>query len=335
MSTTRRRRLDATKALPEVVRRLLAITDPDELLARVLELCREALGADEVSLLLVDEDDLVEAEVRGKTLRKQRFRLRIGEEGVAGIAAAHRQTIVVPDVRLDKRYKKVSADTRSEACVPIVAGERLLGVLNFESSKIGFFSHTDRHLLELLAAQIALGLRLDEARRRADRLATELGMLNHLGRAGTMLDPRLFLQRCCDAVRRAFDCIYVGIFFGDYSKERLVLLAHATTIPLDFGPGESQAFGKGMIGHAFKFGETHNARDVRKDPYYTSYVESVLSEVDVPIRAGDHCLGIVDAQAATVGAFSQDEVQTLETLARFLVPMLQHASMDQLIQLGR
>jgi sigma-B regulation protein RsbU (phosphoserine phosphatase) len=318
-----RKKLDAASILPGLVRKLLAIGDPDELLERVLGIAREFLGADECSLLLVDDDDLVEHVVEGRRLREAKHRVRIGEEGITGCAAAHRQTIIVRDVRRDTRYKKVNAETRSEAAIPILAGDRLLGVLNLESGKIGFFSGTDRHLLELLASQIAVGLRLDEVHHRIERLSMKLGMLNHLGRAGTMMEPRPFLQRVCDVVRRTLDCAYVGAFIGDYEKERVVLLAHSTAKPVRFGIGATQAFSEGMIGAAFRLGETVHAKDVRKDPHYVDSVPDILSEIDVPIRVGDRCVGILDCQATEVGAFSEEDAQVLETLARFLVPTLQ------------
>jgi len=47
-------RLDAVKLLPEVIGRLLAISDADLLLHEVCSLASDALGADEVSLLLAD-----------------------------------------------------------------------------------------------------------------------------------------------------------------------------------------------------------------------------------------------------------------------------------------
>lgn len=323
MPSKRRRKLNATRVLPDLVRQLLAIGDPDELLARVLGLCNDFVGADEVSLLLVDGKELVEHVIQGRTLRKEKHRIRIGAEGLSGFAAGKRATVVVPDVRKDSRYVQASKATRSEAAVPILAGDRLLGVLNFESSKVGFFSRNDRNLLELLAAQIAIGLRLDEVHRRSSRLATELQMLNHLGRAATSLDPKAFVQRVADIARMTFQCLYCGIFVGDYEREEVVLIAHSSGRPVSFGPGERQAFSRGMIGAAFRLGETVVANDVRKDPNYAEAVPGVLSEIDVPIRMGDHCLGILDAQSEELNSFSDDEVQTLETLARSLVPTIQ------------
>src|SRR5688572_32083065 len=63
---TKKSRLDAVKLLPDVIRRLLDISDADLLLHEVCSLASDALGADEVSLLLTDftGEELIEHEVR-------------------------------------------------------------------------------------------------------------------------------------------------------------------------------------------------------------------------------------------------------------------------------
>ncbi len=310
-------------ALSSLVKELLAIGDPDELLSGALKLCRNFVGADEVAVALVEGDELVEHEIDGTSLRQQRVRLKIGEQGLGGWVAAKKKPLIVPDVKKDRRYVQTSAATRSEALIPLLQGDDLVGVLNFESSTAGFFKAGDLAILELLASQVAIGLRLERARRREVRLAMEIGVLNNIGRAQQMMEPPAFLQRVVDQVRRAFDCGYTGVFAGDYRRECLVLLAQSSAFPLDVKPGATQAFGKGLFGETFKVGETVHIRDVRKHAKYVPVIKETLSELDVPIRAGDRCIGLIDAQSPQVGAFSEDEVEAMETLARFLVPTLQ------------
>ena len=170
MPASRKTKLDAVKVLPDVIRRLLAVGDPDQLLHKVCALANSALGADEASLLMMDVDgeELVEHEVAGKKLRPTRFRLKLdGSGGICAWVAAKRKPLVVADVRKDKRYVAARPETRSEAAVPILSGDRLLGVLNFESSKAGFFQKSDVPLLSFLAAQIAVALRVVELDARA------------------------------------------------------------------------------------------------------------------------------------------------------------------------
>lgn len=329
MGKGKKTRLDAVKLLPEVIRRLLAIADPDELLHEVCALANSALGADEVSLLLLEPGtrELVEHEVVGKKLRPTRFRLQAGGEGICGWVASTRKPAVVADVRKDKRYLEAASDVRSEAAVPILSGDRLLGVLNFESRKVGYFQKGDLPLLAFLASQIAIALRLVELDSRAREWQERLGAIHNLSRLqGGVVPLATLLQRTSDAVRLTCGGHYAALFQGDYERGELVLLAQSSAHPLNIATGARLPFGKGLIGKAFELGETVNVRDVRKDPMYLFKIPGVLAEVCVPIRIGDRCLGILDAQAQSVGEFTDDETMFLEAVARLLAPTLSAAA---------
>jgi sigma-B regulation protein RsbU (phosphoserine phosphatase) len=324
--TTKKSRLEAVKVLPEVIRRLLSISDPEVLLREVLTLANDALGADEVSLLLLDPSghDLVEHEVVGRKLRPTRHRLRVREEGIAGWVASQRLPQVVADVRKDQRYVKAQSDTRSEAAVPIIVGEKVLGVLNFESRKVGYFQKGDLELLGFLASQLAIALRMVELDEGARRWQERMSAIHNLLRLGGGAAPReALLRRVVETVRLMCGGHYAAIFQGDYDREELVLLAQSSARPIDIAVGARLKFRTGLTGKAFEIGETVNVRDVRNESMYLDRVPGVLSEVCVPLRVGDACVGILDAQAPNVGEFTDDEVLFLEAVARFLAPSLQ------------
>jgi putative methionine-R-sulfoxide reductase with GAF domain len=318
--------MDAVKLLPEVIRRLLAVADTDLLLHEICSLASDALGADEVSLLLIDPDgsELVEHEVVGKKLRPTRYRLKVKDQGICGSAASKRQPVVVADVRKDKRYVEVHSDMRSEAAMPILSGDEVLGVLNFESRKIGYFQKSDVPVLSFLASQVAIALKMVELEQRGRTWQDRVAALHNLARLGGGAAPReAVLQRVVDAVRMTCGGHYAAVFQGDYDREELVLLAQSSAHPINIATGARLKFGTGLLGKAFELGETMNVKDVRKDPMYLFKIPGVLSEICVPIRVGDACLGIRDAQAQNVGEFTDDEAMFLETVTRSLVPLLQ------------
>lgn len=69
-------------------------------------------------------------------------------KGVCGDAAARRRTIVVSDVFEYPGHIACDAASRSEIVVPLVAGERLIGVLDVDSPRIGRFGSGERACLE-------------------------------------------------------------------------------------------------------------------------------------------------------------------------------------------
>jgi putative methionine-R-sulfoxide reductase with GAF domain len=322
-------RLEAETLLPEVIRRLLSISEPEVLLRQVLTLANEALGADEVSLLLLDASghELVEHEVVGKKLRPTRDRRRRLEEGIVGWVASHRLPQVVADVRMDQRCPKGQGDTRSEAAVPILSGEKLLGVLDFESRKAGYFQKGDLTLLAFLASQVAIALRMVELDDRAREWQERMSALHNLLRLGGGSVPQeALLRRVVDTVRNLCGGHYSAVFLGDYDREELVLLAQSSAKPVNIAVASRLKFRTGLTGKAFEIGETVNVRDVRNESMYVDRIPGVLSEVCVPLRMGDRCVGILDAQAPNVGEFTADEVLFLEAVARLLAPQIASAA---------
>ncbi|MDB5972860.1 MAG: hypothetical protein JWQ90_5310 [Hydrocarboniphaga sp.] len=79
------------------------------------------------------------------------IRIALGR-GVCGTAAATRSTQLVIDVHEFPGHIACDAASNSEIVVPLVAGERLIGVLDLDSPKRARFDADDRAGLEHLAA---------------------------------------------------------------------------------------------------------------------------------------------------------------------------------------
>lgn len=92
--------------------------------------------------------DLVVGPFQGKPAC---VRIPLGK-GVCGTAAATRRTLVVPDVHEFPGHIACDAASNSEVVVPIVAGERLLGVLDIDSPQPARFDAADGRGLEQLVA---------------------------------------------------------------------------------------------------------------------------------------------------------------------------------------
>ena len=78
--------------------------------------------------------------------------VRIGlGRGVCGTAAVQRRTLVVPDVHRFPGHIACDPASRSEIVVPLLKGERLLGVMDLDSPVRGRFDQEDREGLEAVA----------------------------------------------------------------------------------------------------------------------------------------------------------------------------------------
>jgi GAF domain-containing protein len=77
--------------------------------------------------------------------------------GVCGNAAAARRTLVVPDVHAFSDHIACDSASNSELVVPILCGDRLVGVLDLDSPSFGRFDEQDAAGLEQAASMIAAG----------------------------------------------------------------------------------------------------------------------------------------------------------------------------------
>lgn len=73
-------------------------------------------------------------------------------KGVCGTAAATRQTQRVEDVHAFPRHIACDSASNSELVIPLLKGDRLIGVLDLDSPKLARFSEEDRRGMEQLAA---------------------------------------------------------------------------------------------------------------------------------------------------------------------------------------
>jgi L-methionine (R)-S-oxide reductase len=97
---------------------------------------------------LVDEasGDLLVGPFHGKPAC---VRIPLGR-GVCGTAAAQRRTVVVEDVHAFPGHIACDSASNSEIVVPVLSGERLIGVLDLDSPTRGRFDDVDARGLERL-----------------------------------------------------------------------------------------------------------------------------------------------------------------------------------------
>jgi len=77
--------------------------------------------------------------------------------GVCGTSAARRQTLVVPDVHAFPGHIACDSASRSEIVVPLIDGDRVIGVLDVDSPRADRFNENDRLMLEAVAALLVAG----------------------------------------------------------------------------------------------------------------------------------------------------------------------------------
>jgi phosphoserine phosphatase RsbU/P len=148
--------------LYEISKELASILERDELLHRIAERVKKFVDYDLFMVMLWDAKGgrlecaftKVYDESMAVQLKVQLF------QGITGHAAGHREAMRVDDVREDSRYIEFphSDNVRSELVIPLTIRERLVGVLDLESTRIGAFSAENERMLGILGSSVAIAL---------------------------------------------------------------------------------------------------------------------------------------------------------------------------------
>jgi GAF domain-containing protein len=83
-------------------------------------------------------------------------RIAVGK-GVCGTAVAQRDSVLVPDVHAFPGHIACDAASRSELVVPLLSGDRVLGVIDLDSPSPGRFDEGDEAGIRALAALYVAG----------------------------------------------------------------------------------------------------------------------------------------------------------------------------------
>src|SRR5260370_9201 len=144
--------------LYEVSREVTSILDREELLRRVAERIKKIVKCDVFSVMLWNEQaqrlESVFAMCCGDSI-PARMRVAL-HKGLTGTAAGERRILRVNDVSEDPRYIhcETGVAARSELVVPLLFCDRLIGVLDLESSNPHASTPEHERLLSTLAASV-------------------------------------------------------------------------------------------------------------------------------------------------------------------------------------
>jgi GAF domain-containing protein/HAMP domain-containing protein len=170
------RRLAQLQTIYEVAHSISLIQDINRLLVSIARLISEQFGFYHVGIFLLDENNEY-AVLRatnsegGARMLARGHRLKVGKEGIVGYVAERAKPRIVLDVGSDAIYfnNPDLPETRSEMALPLLARERVIGVLDIQSKETNAFREDDFSIFNTLADQAAIAIEnarlLDETRR--------------------------------------------------------------------------------------------------------------------------------------------------------------------------
>jgi PAS domain S-box-containing protein len=156
-----------TETLLRILTEASSTLDLDRALNRTLALLNDAIGAEQASILLVDEKDNTINYRAGygymtpvMTQGTRPTSLKSGE-GLAGWVIKNRQSVCIDDVRKDERWKKLPVSTanhRSVVAAPLMLGEDAMGAIMAFHRQSGYFSPEHVNLVQAIGSQVSVAI---------------------------------------------------------------------------------------------------------------------------------------------------------------------------------
>ncbi|MGA8042903.1 MAG: SpoIIE family protein phosphatase [Terracidiphilus sp.] len=307
--------------------------DLETLMQRTSELVREVLEYRIFAILLLN-DRTHELRMRfqiGHTPEVQRSRIPVGK-GVVGQVALTRQAMLINDVSTVEGYIPANPEVRSELAVPLIAKNKLIGVMDLESEKIGYFRPDHLHLLTLTASRIAQAIENARLYARVSRQAQTLTVLNEISAELTSileLDP--LLARIGQLLRRLIDYQMFSIMLLDDKGETLIT-RYAWRFGYAHAPLRRIPITTGLVGAAVREWRPINVPDVRKDPRYLPMNPETRSELIVPLFHKGRIIGVLDLEHTRTGFFNEEHERTLTTMAAQVAIAIENARLYQAVK---
>jgi signal transduction histidine kinase len=321
--------LDVANRIHEIGLIAFESTNFEDVVYPIIDKIMETMGADFVGIALVDQgrSALFHAwgSVRGQGPIFREHRQGVGD-GVVGRMFATGQPVRVDDVTEFPGYVDLVPGMRSELTVPLVVGGEIIGGIDVESSEVGRFGEADIRLLVALASPVAQAIHSARLHQQERHRLAQLTMLNRVARiVASTIDVRDMLNSTVEAIREALGCSFVGVGFVDEERGLVTLDAVSTEIPIDLQIGHSQSLGTGVVGEVVRSGQSLLVPDVRQRENFVSASPELTCEMCCPLLVEGRVVGSLDAEEREPGAFDENDLMLLETVADHIAQALANA----------
>jgi GAF domain-containing protein/HAMP domain-containing protein len=332
------------KAAFEVGQAATSILDTDLLLREIVNLIVKRFDLYYAAVFTLDDSGryavLREATGEaGRTLKQVKHQLEVGGQSMVGAAISTRAPRIALDVGKEatRFANPLLPLTRSEIALPLIAGNRVLGVLDAQSKQSAAFDESAAEVLQVMANQIAVALLNAESFSRTKEQTRTLGLLNSLSH-------ELAAAPSMEAISRATAVTLTELigpcrlFITLRGADPNVLTSQEFSLKNQPSLGPAQAVPLASIsGQVIKSGRLISLPDLAASleqyPDAESFLrDSLHSLVALPLQVSGHVLGAFNVAQADLNAISAEQIAELEQVAAQLAVGIENRQLLQRTQ---
>jgi PAS domain S-box-containing protein len=307
----------------------VAAQSVDELLNQVTDLIGDLLFPEHFGVLIWNHHlrcFTVHTSYRGVTKEDRTLKIP-PDQGVVGVVYQSGQPLRLSDVSQFPGYiPPPGPKFHSELCVPIRSGEKVLAVLNAESTQRDAFSLEDEQLLQTIADLLATAFDRLTFFDAVEDQALQLTLLNEaVLTTSRVLDPAELIDQIGAQIKVLFkpDSFMITLF--DQTSDMLEVAYSTAETPSDGLPtGTKLPLSQGgLTALVVDTGKVLKIEDLEKSPLLVGDEQTdfqmVGSWVGVPLISGKRVIGVLAVQYLDPTVIDDRQVQ-------FLVSMASHAA---------
>ena len=226
-----------------------------------------------------------------------------------------------------------TSDKESWLGVPILIGERVLGVIALERTERFGFTESDERLLSTIASSTGVALEnarlFDETKRllaETSQRNAELAVVNEIGAAlAQQLDLGAIIELVGERIRQMFDTN--SIFIGLYDEAAGMIHFPYSIEEDEVLPMDHVSFGEGLSSQVIRSKRAlrmGSAQEAEARGAITSG-QVTQSWLGVPILAGDRAIGVIGLESLEPDVYSDGDERLLGTLASSMGVALENA----------
>jgi sigma-B regulation protein RsbU (phosphoserine phosphatase) len=250
--------------------------------------------------------------------------IRIGK-GIVGTAAAKRKPIVANDVQRDRRYICAVEDVLSEMAVPLIAHRRLIGVIDFQSTRKEIFGSCERSFLLLIASKIALiihAARLHGETATWNSKLTTLVNISH--ELASVLNLEELLEKIASLTSQLVPHDAFNVFVVDRETNRVsdcVNIRYKERVFPDSGTSEVGV----AVRECAQSEKPLLIRDRTRHSRFRVDSGRMRAELAVPLKLRDQMVGVLDLGSEEPGTFTREHYRMLSLIAPQIAAAIENA----------